>query len=384
MAIAERELRARFGPDVQDHHTFVIAGDGCLQEGISHEAASLAGHLGLGHLVVVYDDNHVTIDGDTVLSSSDDAAARFRAYGWHVMDLGEIANDCDALEAAVREAMAVEDRPSFLRLRTHIGYPSPDHTDDHEAHGLAFDADDVRRTKAVMGIPDEPFWAPRRARRGLPGARRGAGDGGRDRRWEKRLAEWTGDRNAWDAAWAGDRRARLAGRACRRSRRAPSSPPARPSRRRWRASYDSVPGLVAGAADLTGNTGVKLDGAERQSPEHPGGRQLYFGIREHAMGASLVGMACHGGVIPVGGTFFVFSDYLKPSLRLAAMSAGASRLRLQPRLGRRRRGRPHAPARRAAGRAPGHPRPPGHPAGRRQRDRRGLAGRRRATTAPPP
>jgi transketolase len=160
MAIAERSLRTRFGAEVMDHHTFVIVGDGCLQEGISHEAASLAGHLGLGRLVVIYDDNLVTIDGSTELSSSDDAAARFRAYGWHVMELQDIANDCDALEAAIREAMSVEDRPSFLRLRTHIGYPSPDHTDDYKAHGLAFDADDVSRTKAVMGIPDSPFWAP--------------------------------------------------------------------------------------------------------------------------------------------------------------------------------------------------------------------------------
>ena len=240
MAIAERELRARFGADVQDHHTFAIAGDGCLQEGISHEAASLAGHLGLGHLVVVYDDNHITIDGDTVLSSSDDAAARFRAYGWHVMELGEIANDCDALEAAVREAMAVEDRPSFLRLRTHIGYPSPDHTDDHEAHGLAFDADDVRRTKAVMGIPDEPFWAPRRARRRLPCARRGAGDGGPTGLGE--APRRVGRRPERVGRGAGPGPASPAGRTtCRRSRRAPSSPPARRSRRRWRPATTPFP-----------------------------------------------------------------------------------------------------------------------------------------------
>ena len=203
LAIAERELRARFGADVQDHHTFVIAGDGCLQEGISHEAASLAGHLGLGRLILVYDDNHITIDGDTTLSSSDDAGQRFRAYGWHVEELGEIANDCDALEAAIRAAMDVEDRPSFLRLRSHIGYPSPDHTDDHEAHGLAFDEADVTRTKAVMGIPDEPFWAPAEV---VEAYRAHAAARGADARqaWDKRLAEWGGDRAAWDAAWAGE------------------------------------------------------------------------------------------------------------------------------------------------------------------------------------
>src|SRR5215203_2376030 len=160
MAVAERVLSGRFGTDAVDHHTFVIAGDGCFMEGVSHESASLAGHLALSKLICVYDDNHITIDGDTSLAYSDDVAGRFRAYGWDVVELGESFNDLDALEAALERAKTVTDRPSLLILRTHIGYPSPDHTDDHEAHGLAFDADDVTRTKAVMGIPDEPFWAP--------------------------------------------------------------------------------------------------------------------------------------------------------------------------------------------------------------------------------
>ena len=318
MAIAERQLRSRFGAEVQDHHTFVLAGDGCLQEGLSHEAASLAGHLGLGRLVVVYDDNHITIDGDTTLSSSDDAAGRFRAYGWHVMELGEVANDCDVLEAAIREAMAVEDRPSLLRLRSHIGYPSPDHTDDYEAHGLAFDADDVSRTKAVMGIPDEPFWAPAEL---VATYRAHAASRGTEARqaWEKRLAEWEGDRTAWDAAWAGTG---LPGWETDLPVFTPGDTLAtrQAIQKVLSACKESVPGLVVGAADLTGNTGAKLDGERRQSPEAPGGRQIYFGVREHGMGACLVGMACHGGVLPVGGTFFVFSDYARPTLRLAAMS----------------------------------------------------------------
>jgi transketolase len=138
MAIAERQLRAEYGERVMHHHTFVIAGDGCLMEGVSHEAASLAGHLGLGGLVVVYDDNHITIDGATDITYSDDVAARFTAYGWHVERLGEIADDCDALEAALRRGIAVDDRPSLLILRSHIGHPSPDLTDDHRAHGNPF------------------------------------------------------------------------------------------------------------------------------------------------------------------------------------------------------------------------------------------------------
>ena len=143
-----------------DHHTFVIAGDGCLEEGISHEAASLAGHLGLGRLVYVYDDNHISIDGPTELALDDDPVKRFEAYGWHVENVGEIANDLDALEAALRRAMAVDDAPSLVVLRSHIAYPSPDHTDDYETHGYALKDAEITATKAVMGIPDEPFWVP--------------------------------------------------------------------------------------------------------------------------------------------------------------------------------------------------------------------------------
>jgi transketolase len=160
MAIAERVLAERFGRPVVDHHSWVIAGDGCLMEGVSHEAASLAGHLGLDRLVCVFDDNRITIDGSTDLTCSDDVAGRFRAYGWHVEELGEIGEDLDALERALRDAAVPNGKPRLLILRTHIGYPSPDHTDSHAAHGLAFSADDVSRTKAVMGIPDEPFHVP--------------------------------------------------------------------------------------------------------------------------------------------------------------------------------------------------------------------------------
>ena len=158
--LAERWLRSQYGADVVDHHTFVIAGDGCLEEGISHEAASLAGHLGLGRLVYVYDDNHVSIDGPTELALDDDPVERFEAYGWHVENVGEIANDLDGLEAAIRRAMEVDDAPSLVVLRSHIAYPSPDHTDDYETHGYALKDAEITATKAVMGIPDEPFWVP--------------------------------------------------------------------------------------------------------------------------------------------------------------------------------------------------------------------------------
>ena len=201
MAVAERNLRARFGSDVCDHHTFVVCGDGDLAEGISHEAASLAGHLGLGRLVAVYDDNHVTIDGPTELALSDDAPARFRAYGWHVVDLGEAAEDLDAMEAGLREAMAVDDRPSLVVLRSHIGHPSPD-VDTSAVHGYSLTSDGITETKARMGLPeDDAFWVPD----DVLALYRQAGRRGADARtdWEQRLDQFTGDRAAWDAAQAG-------------------------------------------------------------------------------------------------------------------------------------------------------------------------------------
>jgi transketolase len=317
MAIAERVLAGRFGSRAVDHHTFVIAGDGCFMEGVSHEAASLAGHLGLGKLICVYDDNHITIDGDTALAYDDDVAGRFRAYHWDVVDLGETANDMDALEQALRAAKDVTDRPSLLILRSHIGYPSPDHTDDHEAHGLAFTAEDVTRTKAVIGIPDEPFWAPAEL---VEAYRKHAAANG-----AAAHSEWAHD-NAdtlssaeWQAAWnstgltgwtdvlpTAEHGEKIA------TRKAIESA--------INATLPYLPGVVAGAADLTGNTGTKLKTESAQSRSNPGGRQIYYGVREHAMGSAMVGMAAHGGILPVGGTFFVFLDYMRPPVRLSALS----------------------------------------------------------------
>ena len=319
MAIAERVLRDRFGRQLIDHYTYVIAGDGCLMEGVSHEAASLAGHLGLGRLICVFDDNHITIDGSTELAVTDDVGERFAAYGWHVEYLGEVADDCDALEAALLAAKAEEDRPSLLVLRSHIGHPSPDHTDDHEAHGNPFTADDVTRTKAVMGIPDEPFWSPPELVDAYRAAARARVADAKSS-WTERLDALDDDeRAAWDAAWSGsgtkgwedDLPSFEQGESVA-TRQAIGKTLA--------ACVDSFPGLVSGAADLTGNTGTKLPDATAQTADTPGGRQLYFGVREHAMGAALVGMARHGGVLPVGGTFFVFLDYMRPPVRLAAMS----------------------------------------------------------------
>ena len=318
LGIAERMLRARFGSDVVDHRTFVICSDGDLMEGISHEAASLAGHLRLGRLIYIYDDNHITIDGPTEIALNDDAAKRFEAYGWHVENLGEVAEDTDALEAAVRRAIAEEERPSFLVLRSHIGYPAPHLTDSPKAHGSPLGADEVRATKEILGLPpDESCWVPDEVlemyRQALPRGRAVRHE------WESRFSSWTGDREEWTAAWANEGR-----------------PGWRDKLPKWTAGESvatrssinvalnaiaaDVPGLVSGGADLTGNTGTKLDGAERQGYDHPEGRAMAFGVREHGMGGIMNGMSLHGGVIPIGGTFFVFSDYMRGSVRLAALS----------------------------------------------------------------
>jgi transketolase len=318
LAVAERVLRARFGTELCDHRTFVLAGDGCFEEGISHEAASLAGHLGLGRLICVYDDNHITIDGPTELTYTDNVPERFAAYGWSVDDVGEVANDTTALESALRRALDVEDRPSLIVLRSHIGWPSPHLTDSNKAHGDPFPPDEIRATKEILGLPpDETFWVPDEVREHFHRcvAR------GRELRseWEARLSASDVDREVWDAAWSGHG---LSGWDSTLPTFTPGDAIA--TRQAVRtcitATQGRIPGLVAGAADLTGNTGMELDGVVTQSADQPGGRQLYYGIREHAMGAVMNGMACHGGILPVGGTFFVFSDYMRGAVRLAALS----------------------------------------------------------------
>ena len=317
MAIAEENLRARFGAAAQDHHTFVIAGDGCLMEGISHEAASLAGHLGLGKLICVFDDNLITIDGASSMSTSDDTAARFRAYGWDVVQLGEMADDLDGLETALEAAKQQTAKPSLLILRSHIGEPSPDHVDTHGAHGNPFSAEDVTRTKEIMGIPDEPFWAPDDL---VDAYRHHVGERGAKARaaWINASASIT-ESPEWRAAWGAtgtdgwdlDLPAYEPGESVA-TRKA--------IQKALDATYDRLPGLISGSADLTGSNGTGLARTTAFTADDRTGRYVHYGVREHAMGAALVGMAKHGGMLPISGTFFVFSDYMRPSIRLAALS----------------------------------------------------------------
>ena len=320
LALAERHLRERFGAQVCDHHVFAVCSDGDLQEGLSHEAASLAGHLRLGRLVAVYDDNHITIDGPTDLSFSEDVPKRFEAYGWHVIELGEVANDLDALEAALRAGMAEADRPSLLVLRSHIGWPSPRFTDTAKAHGEALGEEEVAVVKELLGLPPDDFHVPDEVlalyraagRRGAPAREAGAA---RRARWAEAdpsradeldaclagrgLDGWAAKLPTWSAGEA------LATRVA--------------SAEVLGAVFDVVPGLVGGGADLSGNTGTLVAGAERVTAESCAGRLVHFGVREHAMGAVLTGLAL-GGLVPFGGTFFVFSDYMRPAVRLAALS----------------------------------------------------------------
>ena len=317
MALAERYLRTRFGADVMHHHTYVVMGDGCLSEGVSHEAASLAGHQKLGNLIAFYDDNHITIDGVTELALSDDAVKRFEAYGWQVIDIGDAGEDLDTIEAAINEAKGDSERPSLVIIRTHIGYPSPTLTDHHSAHGLAFGAEEIAATKEVMGLPDEPFFMPEEVKAFYATA--GAAGAAMSAEWDERVAASTMDRAEWDACWAATG---VEGWDSDLPSFEPGSSVA--TRKASQAVVDAiaagVPGLIGGAADLTGNTGTALKGLGVQGSIDPGGRQVYFGVREHAMGAALVGMARHGGVVPFGGTFEVFADYMRPALRLAALS----------------------------------------------------------------
>ena len=306
MAIAERELTARYGDDLS-HHTFVVAGDGCLMEGISHEAASLAGHLGLERLICVFDDNGITIDGSTGLSCSDDVIKRFESYGWRVLVVGAIANDLDELESMLNRAKESSGKPTLCVLKTTIGDPSPSLSGKHEAHGNPFTADHVAEAKAAMSIPNEPFYAPEeivkeyRTVTTARGSHFRAASGALPA--ELRSIDVTAIRNAIPP-FASD--TQLATRVA--------------IQKVLEATAASLPQLIVGSADLTGNTGVKVSSFAPHQKPTPEGRQIYYGIREHAMGAACVGMALHGGTLPVCGTFFVFADYMKPAIRLAALS----------------------------------------------------------------
>jgi transketolase len=324
MALAEAHLAAVFnrpGHPVIDHRTYFIASDGDLMEGVSHEAAALAGHLRLGKLIGFYDDNRITIEGPTALAASTDAGSRFEAYGWQVQRVAD-GNDVEAIDAAIGAAMEVEDRPSLIILRTHIGYGSPHKQDTAEAHGAPLGEEEVKLTKEHLGWPSlEPFYLPDEA------VARWREYGHRGDAWQ---AEWNRQYQAYVRAFPAEARElerRLSGTLPAGWEAAlPAFTPENgaiatrdASARVLNAIACRIPELMGGAADLAPSTKTLIKQSEDFEAGRYAGRNMHFGIREHGMGATLNGMALHGGIIPYGATFLIFSDYMRPPIRLAAL-----------------------------------------------------------------
>jgi transketolase len=340
MAIAEAHLAARFnrpGHEIVDHHTYVLASDGDVMEGVASEACSLAGHLRLGKLIVLYDDNRISLAGSTSVSFSEDVAARFRAYGWHV-DRVDDGNDLDRIERALDGARLETARPSLIAVRTVIGYGAPHKAGTFEAHGSPLGPDEVKAAKQNLGWPTEPeFRIPEEA---LANFRRALDSGKKTRqRWLERVQgyarefpdlaaelqrRWTAKLpEGWDAQlpkFDADEK----GLATRKASEAVMQSLAK-----------SLPELMGGSADLDPSTFTWLKGeGDFESPAIPSenaqgrvggpwgyeGRNIHFGVREHGMGAAVNGMALHGGLIPYGSTFLIFSDYMRPAIRLSALS----------------------------------------------------------------
>jgi len=323
MALAEAHLAQLFnrpGHTIVDHCTYFLASDGDLMEGVSHEACSLAGHLKLGRLIGIYDDNRITIDGKTDLTFSDDTAKRFESYGWHVERVAD-GNDLGALDAALAAARRVADRPSLVIARTHIAYGSPHKQDTPEAHGAPLGEDEVKLTKQRLGWPSlEPFYVPAEALAHWRLAReRGA----------RLEAEWTKKYDAYRQAYpalAAELERRLAGRLADGWDEAlPTFAPGEAQATRVAAGRvlnviaPKLPELIGGSADLANSTNVVFKNGGDVAAGTWGARNVHFGVREHGMGAILNGLALHGGVRPVGSTFLIFSDYMRPPIRLAAL-----------------------------------------------------------------
>jgi transketolase len=314
MAIAERHLNAVYGDELVDHRTFVIAGDGCLMEGVNHEALGLAGHLKLGRLIVLWDDNKITIDGSTDLSRNEDVMARHDAMGWHTVE-------CDGMDSAkvskaIEQAIA-DERPSLIRCKTIIGYGAPNKQGTAATHGAALGADEVAAARKELGWDLPPFEIPEDvAKSWRDSGARGA----------KARAEW--HRRLEASGKAAEFNERMTGK-IDDSWLKPyldtliASPPKVATRKASEMALEAInaacPWTIGGSADLTGSNNTKTKGQQTLDASNYGGRYIYYGIREFGMAAAMNGMALHGGVLPYGGTFLVFSDYSRPAIRLGAL-----------------------------------------------------------------
>src|SRR5262249_22789996 len=321
MAMAERFLRDRYGSEIVDHRVFSICSDGDLMEGISSEAASIAGHLGLGRMGYLYRHNRITIDGSTDLSFSEDVTARFAAQGWQTLEVDD-GEDVEAIETAVRAGIAEEERPTLIRLRTVIAHHSPGKRGSSEAHGEALGIDEVAATKRALGWdPKLRFHIPESVRLHFDLRSRGAEQ---QEQWEKRFAEWSRANPEFAAEWR-DTQAGKVGNGLAAA--LPVFDPAETPKLATRAASGEVfeamspfvPTMMGGAADLVGSTKTIFPGDDSYSRARAG-RNVHWGIREHAMAAAVNGLALHGGIVkPYGSTFFVFTDYMRPSIRLSAL-----------------------------------------------------------------
>jgi len=315
MAIAERHLNAEFGDDLVDHRTWVVAGDGCLMEGINHEAVGLAGHLGLGRLNVIWDDNRITIDGATDLSTSEDVLGRYNASGWHTASCD--GHDVADVRRALSEAQA-DPRPSLIRCHTIIGYGAPNKQGTAATHGAALGVDEVAAARKQLQWDSEPFLLPAPILDAWREAgRRAAGAHGE---WDARLAA-SPKRAEFERRMAGrlPDLAPLAAHIDALIANPQKVATRKASENALEAITAAVPETIGGSADLTGSNNTKTKSTGPLTRDDYAGRYLYYGIREFGMGAAMNGMALHGGIIPYGGTFLVFSDYCRPAIRLSAL-----------------------------------------------------------------
>lgn len=321
MALAEQILQKRFGKDITDHFTYAIAGDGCLMEGISHEACSLAGHLGLGKLIVLYDDNKICIDGPTDMTFTDDTLKRFEAYGWDVVSID--GHNPEEITKAIAEAQISTDKPSLIACRTEIGRGSPNKAGSSSCHGSPLGDDEIKATKEALGWPHDAFVIPDNV---LDAWREIGSQGREDRRaWQIRLDGMDSEqRNLYDRALSGrvdhvvapiiqEFKEKMAKEQPKVATRAASG-------QVLEALIPALPSMVGGSADLTGSnlTKTKEMGAINKDSGYEG-QYVYYGVREHAMAAMMNGMALHKGILPYGGTFMCFTDYCRPSIRLSAL-----------------------------------------------------------------
>ncbi len=318
-ALAERLLAARFGDALVDHHTYVIAGDGCLMEGISHEAISLAGHLKLNKLIVLWDDNGISIDGPTSLSVSDDQLARFRACGWTALAVD--GHDPEAVAAAIAAAR-MSDKPTMIACKTVIGFGAPKKAGTSGVHGSPLGPDEIKGAREQLGWPHAPFEIPAQ----ILSAWRQAGASGatHSAAWGKALNGLNAaDRAEWDRRVKGDLPAEydtaLKAHIAKLVAEKPKWATRKSSQMALEAINPVLPEAIGGSADLTGSNNTKTAGLNPVKPGDFSGRYIYYGVREHGMAAAMNGMALHGGVIPYGGTFLVFSDYCRNSIRLSAL-----------------------------------------------------------------